>query len=281
MSNIIYPCFWFDNQASEAADFYCKIFKNASVLSSNAMVSKVEIEGLQIMALNGGPMFKINQSISLFVTCETEGEIMEMYEALLEGGSTMMAMGTYPWAEKYAWLADKYGVTWQLMLGQLPEDAQKIIPCFLFVGAQYGKAQEAIHSWASIFSEAEIFDLQMYMEGEGPAEGNLKFGHFSLFDQEFAAMDGPGDHDFQFNEGVSFVVECDDQEELDEYWELLTEEGEEGQCGWLKDQFGVSWQIVPSVLASLMSDPVKSPKVVEAFMKMKKFDIATLMEASK
>lgn len=93
------------------------------------------------------------------------------------------------------------------------------------------------------------------------------------------AMDGPGVHDYTFNEGVSFVVECESQKEIDYYWERLTEGGRESMCGWLEDKFGVSWQIVPAILGKLMSDPEKGPKVMQAFLKMKKFDIEALLKA--
>ena len=92
-------------------------------------------------------------------------------------------------------------------------------------------------------------------------------------------MDGPGEHAFIFSEAVSFVVDCDTQEQIDYYWNKLTENGEESQCGWLKDQFGVSWQIVPTILGKLMTDPEKGPRVMQAFMQMKKFDIEKLMQA--
>jgi predicted 3-demethylubiquinone-9 3-methyltransferase (glyoxalase superfamily) len=93
-------------------------------------------------------------------------------------------------------------------------------------------------------------------------------------------MDGPGVHEYNFNEAVSFTVSCHTQEEIDHYWNKLTEDGgSEGQCGWLKDKFGVSWQIVPVILGTLMSDPSKSERVINAFMQMKKFDIDTLLSA--
>jgi predicted 3-demethylubiquinone-9 3-methyltransferase (glyoxalase superfamily) len=140
MTESIYPCLWFDNQAKEAATYYCKIFKNSKIVSENPMVVIFELNHKKFMALNGGPIFK-------------------------------------------------------------------------------------------------------------------------------------------FNEAVSFVVDCETQEEIDYYWNALTKEGSESQCGWLKDKYGVSWQIVPTILAKLMSDPERAGRVVQAFMKMKKFDIEKLKSA--
>jgi predicted 3-demethylubiquinone-9 3-methyltransferase (glyoxalase superfamily) len=280
MSNSIYPCLWFDGNAKEAATFYCSAFSNAKITADTPMVVKFEIEGQMIMGLNGGPMYKINPSISFLVNCETTEETENLWNKLIEGGSAMMPLDKYPWSEKYGWLVDKYGMTWQLMLGDLPKDGQKITPSLLFVGEQYGKAEQAIHHYTSILPGSAIHSIQLYKAGEAQPEGKLMFGQFSLTNKNFSAMDGFGNHEFQFNEGVSFVVECDTQDEIDKYWNKLTEGGKEVQCGWLKDKFGVSWQIVPTILSSLMKDPVKSGKIMEAFMQMKKFDIETLVKAS-
>ena len=243
------------------------------------MVVKFELEGKAIMGLNGGPMIKINPAISFFVTCQSNEEIESYWNKLIEGGNAMMALNNYPWAEKYGWVVDKFGMTWQLMLGELPANGQKIIMSLLFVNEQFGKAREAIETYTAIFPDSPVDTLQLYEAGEGQPVGFLKFGHFSLNKEVFAAMDGPGDHQFKFNEGVSFVVECEKQEEIDYYWNKLTDGGKESMCGWLVDKFGVSWQIVPAIIASLMTDPEKVPRVMQAVMKMKKLDIETLVNA--
>lgn len=274
-----YPCLWFDGNANAAAAFYCSIFNHSKIINDKPFFVHFEIEGKLIMGMNGGPMFKINPSISLFVTCETNEEIEAIWNKLIDGGKAMMPLDQYPWSPKYGWVVDKFGMTWQLMLGELPAGRQKIMPCLLFVGDQYGRAEEAVKQYTSIFPNSEINRLEIYEEGEPQPAGKLKFGDFTLQDELFAAMDGFGGHEFQFNEGVSFVVECDTQDEIDEYWTKLTEGGEESQCGWLKDRFGISWQIIPSILGKLMSEPEKAQRVVQAFMKMKKMDIETLIKA--
>lgn len=279
MNNSIYPCLWFDGEAKEAASFYCSIFNNSKITTDSQMVVKFELEGKAIMGLNGGSMFKINPAISFFVTCQSNEEIESYWNKLIEGGNAMMALNNYPWAEKYGWLVDKFGMTWQLMLGELPANGRKIAVSLLFVNEQFGKAREAIETYTAIFPDSHVDTLQLYEAGEGQPVGFLKFGHFSLNKEVFAAMDGPGDHQFKFNEGVSFVVECEKQEEIDYYWNKLTEDGKESRCGWLVDKFGVSWQIVPAVIASLMTDPEKVPRVMQAVMKMKKLDIETLVNA--
>lgn len=279
MKNNIFPCLWFDGQAKEAADFYCSIFSNSKIIIESSLVVQFEIEGKKIMGLNGGPAFKINPSISLFVTCQSIEEIKNIWNRLSEGGKVMMPLDKYPWSENYGWTADKFGMTWQLMLGEVPADGQKIIPNFLFVGDQYGKGAQAINYYTSIFPDSKIQVLDIYQAEEPQPQGNLKFGHFSLSGVSFAAMDGYGDHEFKFNEGVSIVVECKDQEEIDYYWNKLTDGGQESRCGWLMDQFGVSWQIVPINIGRLVTDPEKGPRVMQEVMKMVKLDMDVLLNA--
>lgn len=281
MANTIFPCLWFDNNAKEAAVFYSTVFGNSKIIVDTSMVVIFEIEGFKIMGLNGGPMFQKNPGISLFVNCRSEEETETVYNKLIEGGMAMMPLNKYPWSEKYGWVKDKFGMSWQIMLGQLTAGAQKITPCFLFTGEQYGKAEKTMGEWTTIFPNSSINTIERYKEGEPQAEGKLKFGHFSLNGYNLTAMDGIGDHQFTFNEGISFVVECDTQEEIDHYWYSLSKNGKESRCGWLKDAAGVSWQIVPKIISSLMSDPVKAPKVMEAVMKMNKLDIETMVNAAK
>jgi predicted 3-demethylubiquinone-9 3-methyltransferase (glyoxalase superfamily) len=279
MNNSIFPCLWFDGKAKEAAAFYCSVFGNSKIAVESPMAVKFEIEGKMIMGLNGGPMFKITPSVSLFVTCTSDEEIERIWDKMTEGGSVMMPLNKYPWSEKYGWLTDRYGMTWQLMLGELPANGQKIMCNMLFTGEQYGKALEAVKRYTDIFPASHLQNVQLYQHGEPQPEGYLKFGQFAINQEVLSAMDGIGDHNFKFNEGVSLVVECKNQEEIDYYWSKLTEGGQESMCGWLKDKFGISWQIVPAILGSLMTGNEKANRVMQAVMKMKKLDIEILVNA--
>jgi predicted 3-demethylubiquinone-9 3-methyltransferase (glyoxalase superfamily) len=136
-----------------------------------------------------------------------------------------------------------------------------LYPCLWF----NGNAKQAADFYCSVFKNSKIIS------------DNPMVVMFELNEKKFMGLNGGPN--FKFNESVSFVVECDDQAEIDYYWNHLTQGGEESMCGWLKDKFGLSWQIVPKVLGKLMNDPEKAPRVMEAFLKMKKFDIATLMNA--
>jgi predicted 3-demethylubiquinone-9 3-methyltransferase (glyoxalase superfamily) len=277
MKNTIYPCLWFDNNSKEAAEYYCTVFENSKIISQSPMVVIYELNGMKFMNLNGGDNFKINPSVSFFISCLDKNAVDEKWNRLSEGAKTLMPLDKYDWSERYGWLQDKYGVTWQIMLDDKAVE-EKIIPSFLFTGKQFGKAEEAIKLYTSVFPASSVDTLLYYAEGD-PNAGKVLYADFTLNGHKFIAMDGPGEHNYTFNEGISVVVDCKDQKEIDYYWNKLTEGGEESMCGWLRDKFGVSWQIVPVVLGKLMNDAQKGPRVVQAFMKMKKFDISALENA--
>jgi predicted 3-demethylubiquinone-9 3-methyltransferase (glyoxalase superfamily) len=280
MNNNIHPCLWFDGNAKNAADFYCSLFPGSKITADTPMVVNFEMNGQKFMGLNGGPMFKPNASISFMVISETDDEINELWKQLSEGGFVMMPLNKYDWSERYGFVQDRFGVCWQIMKGKYSDVNQKITPTLLFVGNSFGKAENAVKFYTQVFPQSSIDGILLYTKEEGEAAGTVKHSQFILDKKVFMAMDGAGNHSFAFNEAVSFVVDCETQDEIDFYWNKLTADGgQESQCGWLKDKFGVSWQIVPAVLGKLMTDPERSQRVMQAFMKMKKFDIATLMNA--
>lgn len=152
-----------------------------------------------------------------------------------------------------------------------------ITPCLWF---DY-QAEQAATFYTSIFENSKINHLSYYgkegFEIHGQKEGTVMGVRFSLNGQPFSAINGGPV--FRFNEAISFQVFCETQQEIDYYWTKLTEGGEEVQCGWLKDQFGVSWQIVPTILEELLNDPSRSERVTKSFLQMKKFDIEELKNA--
>ena len=280
MNNPIYPCLWFDGKAQEAAKFYCAVFGDSNITTDTPMVVNFELSGQKFMGLNGGPMFKVNPSISFFVIYETEAEIETTWQQLLEGGSVLMPLDKYDWSNKYGWLQDRYGVSWQLSLGKLKEVGQKFTPTLMFVGKQAGKAEQAVHFYTSIFDNSDINHIIKYAPGEPDKEENVKHAAFSLNKHGFMAMDSSYPHNFAFNEAISFVVDCKTQEEIDYYWnKLIDDEGKESRCGWLIDKYGVSWQIIPAILGQLMSKPGKADKVMKSVLQMKKLDIEKLQTA--
>lgn len=279
MKNPIYPCLWFDGKAKEASEFYCAVFNDSKITAVNPMVVTFELSGQKFMCLNGGPQFQMNPSISFFVVCETEAEIDAAWNLLSKEGSVLMALDKYEWSEKYGWVQDKFGVNWQLSFGKFADVGQKFTPTLMFTETVHGKAEEAINFYTSVFKNSDIVGILRYTEDDHDVAGTVKHAQFRLNKNVFMAMDSGLAKGFGFNEAVSLVVECENQEEIDYFWDKLTEGGEESMCGWLKDKYGVSWQIVPDILEGLMNDSENAPRVVQAFMKMKKFNINELLKA--
>ena len=230
------------------------------------------------MSISAGPFFKFNHSISMFVQCETETEIDTLWNKLSEKhGQIFWELKKYPFSEKYGWITDKYGLSWQLML---TKTKQNISPLLMFDGKQHGKSEEAMKFYTSIFINSKIEMLERYGQENKRCKGLVVHADFKLSHHSFMAMDSGMPADINFNEAISFIINCDDQKEIDYYWEKLSADPKAEQCGWLKDKYGVSWQIVPTIMNEMMKgDPKKVAKVTEAFLKMKKFDIKKLEQA--
>jgi len=239
------------------------------------------LEGQQFYAFDAGPMFKFNPSVSFFVVCETREETDLVWQKLVEGGSIMMPLDKYDWSEKYGWLQDRFGISWQVSFGKISDVGQKFTPSLLFTKEHAGKAEEAVKFYTSVFDNSSVSGILKYSAGENEAEGTVKHAQFSLDGQMFMATDSSGPHNFIFNEAISLFVNCKTQEEVDHFWKKLSEGGATSRCGWLKDKFGISWQIVPGVLGKLLSnpDPAKAKRAMGAMMKMDKIIIADLEKA--
>jgi predicted 3-demethylubiquinone-9 3-methyltransferase (glyoxalase superfamily) len=287
---------WFDKEAVEAAEFYVAIFGKDSRITGQSILDNTpsgsvdivsfELLGRKFQAISAGPEFKFNPSVSFQVVCTTKAEVDAVWGKLIEGGMALMELGAYPFSEHYGWLQDKYGLSWQISLpisfAAKPGAQWKLTPMIMFVGNVCGEAEEAMNFWASVFRESQVNSIMRYGKNEPPdQEGAVKYASFSLLGEEFAAMDSAHPHQFAFNEAISFIVDCETQVEIDYYWDKLSAVPEAEQCGWLKDKFGFSWQIVPTVLDDLMLKGSKDQiaRVTEAFLKMKKFDISALERA--
>ncbi|MBI5793599.1 VOC family protein [Candidatus Uhrbacteria bacterium] len=294
----IVPHLWFDTEATEAAAFYTSVFSNSKVThtititgtpSGDCDIVNFELRGQSFMAISAGPYFKFNPSVSFMVNFDPSREkdakenIDAAWEKLSEGGKVLMPIQEYPFSKRYGWIQDKYGLSWQLILTKPEgEERPEIVPSLLFVGDKCGKAEEAINFYLSVFKDSKMGAIMRYGAGKEPdKEGTVMFADFRLFDLWMAAMDSAHEHKFSFNEAVSFIVHCDNQAEIDDYWKKLSAVPESEQCGWLKDKYGVSWQIVPAVMNEMMAtkDKAALQRVTEAFLRMKKFDIAKLQKA--
>ena len=289
----IVPHLWFDKEGNEAAEFYISLFKdskikNKTVLnntpSGTAELLTIELAGQDFMLISAGPYFKFTPAVSFLISCNSIKEVEDLWEKLIVGGSELMPLGSYPFSEKYGWLADRFGLSWQVMFTGEEEITQKITPMLMFVGDNCGKADEAINYYSSTFKNSKIDNIQRYGENPGPDKANfIQRAEFTLENQKFWAMDSAYNHEFAFNEAISFLINCDTQEEIDYYWAKLSRVPEAEACGCVKDSYGLSWQINPSIMEELLNDKDKEKvkRVTEAFLKMKKFDIKKLKEAYK
>ena len=296
--NKIIPHLWFDKQAKEAAEYYTKVFPNSKVVnlttlhntpSGDCDVVTFDLNGFRFMAISAGPLFKINPSISFILNFDpsqdknAEKNIDTVWKKLTEGGKILMEYQEYPFSNKYGWTEDKYGVSWQLMLTDPKGEPRPfIIPSLMFVKSVYGKADSAIDFYTSVFKDSKKGVMIKYPnDTEFDKKGKIMFADFMLDNQWFALTESGYNHQFEFNEAVSFLVNCKDQKEIDYYWEKLSAVPESEQCGWLKDKFGISWQISPTDLEEMMKKGTKKQidRVTQAFLKMKKFDLAKLKQA--
>lgn len=295
----ITPHLWFDNQASEAAEFYVSAFGNGSTIKNITMlyntpsgdcdIVSFELSGHPFKAISAGPLFKFNPSISLILNFDPSKDrnarknLDALWEKLSQEGTTRMPLDKYPFSERYGWIQDKYGLSWQLILSN-PEGEERpfIVPSLMFTGSVCGKAEEATGFYQSVFKKTKPGLVARYPSGMEPdKEGTIMFSDFMIEGHWFAAMDSARVHNFAFNEAISLMIYCDTQEEIDTYWEKLSAVPEAEQCGWLKDKYGVSWQIVPRVMDEMMNNGTQEQinRLTKAFLPMKKLDIHKMQEA--
>ncbi|WP_228547517.1 VOC family protein [Filobacillus milosensis] len=294
----IVPHLWFNQEASEAAQFYTSIFPDSKLTNVNTIhdtpsgdsdVVSFQIGGHSFMAINGGPHFQFNPSISFFVNFDPSRDpnarenLDQLWNDLSQGGTPLMPLQEYPFSKHYGWIQDKYGLTWQLILRE-PDEMERpfIVPSMMFVQDVYGKAEEASDFYMSVFNESKRGEIARYSAGMEPdQEGTVMYTDFMIENQWFTAMDSAYPHNFNFNEAISLLVRCENQEEIDFYWEKLSSEPSAEQCGWLKDQYGVSWQVWPEVMGEMMTHGTEEQmeRLTKTFLQMKKFNIEKLREA--
>jgi predicted 3-demethylubiquinone-9 3-methyltransferase (glyoxalase superfamily) len=299
---LIVPHLWYDKEAREAAAFYATVFPESSVThmttlrgtpSGDSDVVSFKLWGYKFMAISGGPFFKLNPSISIIVNFdplafggsadEARRRLDAAWEKLSAGGTVLMALDKYPFSDHYGWVQDRYGMTWQLiLLKPAGVTMPTMVPTLMFTGANAGKAEAAIDFYVSVFGNSHKGNVMRYGPDQEPERpDSLAHANFLLENFWFAAMDSAREHKFNFNEAVSLMVNCDDQREIDYYWEKLSAVPAAEQCGWLKDKYGVSWQVVPTAMEEMMQNGTEAQiaRVTQAFLPMKKFDLAALRRA--
>ncbi len=287
----IIPHLWFDKEAVEAVEWYVSLFDNSSIQSitklpntpsGDAVILDFQLSNIRFNAINAGPYFTFNPSISLMVACDSIEEVEKLYAELSVNGAVLMDLGEYPFSKRYAWVQDKYGLSWQLFFNENAKELPKIRPTLLFAGEVCGKAENALDFYASVFSNSEIGWVSRYESNEAmDLRAIINYAEVNLDGSQILLMDHAMGGDYTFNEAFSLVILCEDQEEIDYYWEKLSFDSEAEQCGWLKDQYGISWQVVPKVMIDAMENGTEEEikRLTEAFLPMKKLDILTLEKA--
>jgi predicted 3-demethylubiquinone-9 3-methyltransferase (glyoxalase superfamily) len=290
----IIPCIWFDGDADDAVAFYLTVFagsreRGRSVypnegladfqkdMAGKTLTIDFTIGDVRLTALNAGTEFEPNPMLSFILnfdpsTCPAAADRLDaVWQRLSDGGKVLMELGEYPFSRRYGWVQDRFGVSWQLILTN-PEGEPRpfVIPSLMFANANVNRANEALEFYPSIFPDARVGNVVKYPENQDlVVGGSVMFGEFAVGSQWFAVMDSPVAHDFNFNEGVSLQVECRDQAEIDYLWGRLSSVPEAEVCGWCKDKFGVSWQVVPAHL-----DQIMTPTNFARMLTMKKIEIA-------
>ena len=291
----IVPSLWFDHVAAEAANFYAEVLPGATVtdtqyypmegpldfqqeFAGKELTVEFEVQGYRFVAINAGPEFRVNPSVSFMLNLDPSRDerarehLDGVWAALSDGGAELMTLGEYEFSPHYGWIQDRFGVSWQLILTDAAGEPRPfVIPNLLFGGSAQNRAGEAMEYYTSVFEGARTGDVWRYPDAVGPAPaGSIMFGELNLFGQWFALMDSAVEQDFTFNPGVSLMLQCQDQEELDRYWHELSAVPEAEQCGWLVDRFGLSWQVVPANMSELM----QAPGSFEKLMAMKEIEIS-------
>lgn len=292
----IIPHLWFDSAAEDAAKLYTTLVPGSHIgtvsyygkagfdvhgqREGTVMNVEMRLGGQPMMALNAGPRFRPTPAVSYFLNLEDRAALDRAWQALGEGGQIRMPLDAYPWSPRYGWVDDRWGVSWQLALGEPAQTGGQVMtPMLLFTGAQTGQAEAAMAHYTGLFPNSSIEGILRH-DGSGadPAD-TVMHAQFQLAGQTFMAGDSALQHGFTLTEANSFVVFCNDQPEIDHYWRALSAEPAAERCGWLKDRFGVSWQILPRNLPELLAAP--GTKALETFLEMGKINIALLERAAK
>lgn len=295
----IKPHIWFgQDKAKEAAEFYASLMPGSTLnyvshfdMPGGGKCETVEftVAGQPFLGISAGNGLTISPAISFMINFDPSRNpdaakhLDEVWNKLLPDGEVMMPLDRYPFSERYGWINDKYGISWQLILSDpAGEERPVIVPSLLYTGDVAGKANEAIDFYCSVFKDGKRGTTAPRPEDMGlDKAGTLMYADFFINNTWLAAMDSAHPHGFGFNDAVSLLITCETQEEIDYYWSALTAEGEEGQCGWLKDKYGVSWQVASTIMFEALKNgnTEQIARVTQAFMTMKKVDTAALQKA--
>lgn len=277
MTQTLTPCLWLGPHADQAVPFYVDAFAHAhpagSQLHHLGQVPTWRLGDTEFMAIADSREFERTPAHSFFVNFdpsidpEAREHLDILWERLSDGGQVLMPLDTYPFSPHYGWIQDRYGFSWQLMLTDpAGEPRPFIVPSLLFTAGLFGRAEEALRRYADVFEPGRIGTLATYPDNPDA----VMYAEAQLGETWLAAMDAGEPADHPFTEAVSFMVSCADQAEIDRMWAALSRVPEAERCGWCKDEFGLSWQIVPDGLGELL----QRPGAFDALMGMGKIVVA-------
>ncbi|MBK8446719.1 MAG: VOC family protein [Micropruina sp.] len=291
----IVPSIWFDHNAAEAVAFYTEHFPDSRVLheqhypesglpdfqrefAGQVVAIDFELRGFRFTAINAGPQFPVTPAISFTLPFDesanpdARAEMQALWNVLAEGGQVMMQLTEYPFSPYYGWVTDRYGVGWQFILTDPQTGPRPSVLTSLLFGVQaQNRAEEALDFYSSLFPEGRIVMVARYPQATGPAsEGAVMYSELQAFGQWLTLMDSGAEQLDTFSPGVSLMLLCEDQAEIDRYWTALSTVPEAEQCGWCVDRFGVSWQVVPANL----DEYLHTPENYQAMLQMKKIDLS-------
>lgn len=285
------PHLWHDGAAEEAARLYVSLLPGSSIgriarfgkvgqevhgqPEGRVLTVEADLAGTRIATLNGGPAFRFTTAFSLFVTLPDRAQVDRAWAGLIEDGEALMPIDAYPWSPRYGWLRDRWGLGWQIMQGDPAAAGRAVRPCLLFGGAAAGSAEAAIAEWTSVFPGSRVGEVMRHADEPG-----LAHAAFDLGGEGFVALDSRAARE-GFTEAASIAVICADQAEVDRLWRRLSAVPEAEACGWLKDRFGLSWQLIPRAVPAMIADPdrERADRVMAALLTMKKPDVAALEAA--
>lgn len=296
----IVPNIWCNNNATEVGHFYVGVFDRAAAqiessypldglpefqrgFEGKPLTVGLSIDDFRMVLVNAGPEFRPNPSISFLLTFDparfggdvehARGALLDTWQKLSSGGREIVSLDPRSFAAQRGWCEDRIGVNWQLELAAPGAPARPFVrTALLFSGAASGRAAEAAAKYSELFADAEVVrgESQSAEPGALGAEAGAAFAELRIGDDWLALMDDEGAGESPFSCGVSLEVSCDGQAEIDRLWHALSAVPEAEQCGWLADEFGVSWQIVPNNMDVLM----QRPGAFDRLLSMKKLVIA-------
>ncbi|MGP7961415.1 VOC family protein [Sanguibacter sp. A247] len=274
------PTIWFAGDAVDGAALYARVLPETTVtrtdryptegllpfqepLAGKELTIHLEGPGCDLVLINAGPEFRPTPASSFTVTfgaaddTDAVAALDAAAAALAEGGRVLMPLQQYPFSDRYTWVEDRFGVSWQLTVAfPTIRDEPSIVPTLLFGGQAQNRAAEAIAQWTALLPDSRVVRTVPFTDSTGPASRDaLMFAEVRLAGQRVYVMDAGSVQDTTFTPAVSYQLACRDQAEIDRVWAVLSTVPEAEQCGWCTDQFGVSWQIIPAHMDELMARP--------------------------